>query len=208
MFANRHMLQRLKSRLPKWWGCTKGATAVEFAIVSSLLFLLMFSVIELSMHSLAKVLLEGSMREASRFGSTGYAPKGVSREDNIRAIIDDRTLGLVNISDPSFKLDVLVYPSFEEIGAPEPWNDDPPLGNLNGIYDVGEEYTDVNGNGQWDDDMGLSSAGGPGDIVLYTVRYDWPLWTYLAMLFGGPEGKLPLKASMVVRNEPWGNGGT
>ena len=183
--------------------CRKGGTALEFAIVASVLFTVFFGVVELSMYSLANVLLEGSMREASRFGITGSVVAGSSREEKITNIVSTTTMGLVDVTDSSYKLDVLVYPSFEDIGAPEPFNDNPPLGNLNGVYDVGELYTDINGNGQWDPDMGLSSAGGPGDVVLYTVSYDWPLWTYLATLVGGSDGKLPLSASMAVRNEPY-----
>ena len=183
--------------------CRQGGTALEFAIVASVLFTVFFGVVELSMYSLANVLLEGSMREASRFGITGSVVAGSSREEKITNIVSTTTMGLVDITDSSYKLDVLVYPSFEDIGAPEPFNDNPPLGNLNGVYDVGELYTDINGNGQWDPDMGLSSAGGPGDVVLYTVSYDWPLWTYLATLVGGSDGKLPLSASMAVRNEPY-----
>jgi hypothetical protein len=37
---------------------------------------------------------------------------------------------------------------------------------------------------------------------LYAIRYDWPLWSYLATAIGGEDGKLPLSASMAVLNEP------
>ena len=182
--------------------CKKGGTAIEFAIVAGLLFTLLFGIIEFAMYSLASVLLEGSMREASRFGITGFTPSGVSREDRISSIVDDTTMGLVDTTDSSYKLDVLVYPSFQCVGKPEPWDDITPPGNNNGVYDVGEAYTDINGNGQWDPDVGIAGAGGPGDVVLYAIRYEWPLWSYLATLIGGEDGKLPLSASMVVLNEP------
>ncbi|MDH3240081.1 MAG: pilus assembly protein [Alphaproteobacteria bacterium] len=178
--------------------CKKGGTAIEFAIVAGLLFTFLFGIIEFAMYSLASVLLEGSMREASRFGITGFTPTGVSREDRIKTIVDNTTMGLVDTTDASFKLDVLVYPSFQCIGKPEPYTDT----NGNGSYDAGEPYTDVNGNGKWDEDVGISGAGGPGDVVLYAIRYDWPLWSYLATLIGGPDGKLPLSSSMAVLNEP------
>lgn len=193
---------KLVERLRKFCRCNKGTTVVEFAIVSMLLFTVLFAVVEFSMYSLAGVLLEGSMREASRFGITGYSSGGVSREDRITQIVNSTTLGLINTSDASYKLDVLVYPSFACIGKPEPWDDDPPAGNGNGQYDAGEPYNDINGNGKHDDDVGLSGAGGPGDVVLYHVTYNWPLWTYLATLIGGDDGTLPLQASMAVRNEP------
>jgi hypothetical protein len=199
---------KLIERFRRMARCRKGGTAIEFAIVAGLLFTFMFGIVEFAMYMLATVLLEGSMREASRFGITGYLPSGISREQRITQIVDKITMGLIDTSSASYKLDTLVYDKFENIGKPEPWDDINPPGNNNGVYDVGETYTDVNGNGKWDDDMGASGAGGPGAVVLYTVSYDWPLWTYLATAIGGPDGTLPIRATMAVRNEPWSAGGS
>jgi len=63
---------------------------------------------------------------------------------------------------------------------------------------------DSNGNGEWDADMGLAGLGGPNDIVVYTLRYDWPLMTELLRPLLGADGEFPLKASIAVRNEPFG----
>lgn len=196
------MMFKLVDRIRRLVRCRKGGTAIEFAVVAGLLFTLLFGIVEFSMYSLASVLMEGSMREASRFGITGFTPSGVSREDRIVELVEANTMGLVDTDAASFKLDVLVYPSFQCIGKPEPWTDEPPDGNGNGQYDVGEPYNDINGNGQWDEDVGLSGAGGPGDVVLYSVSYEWPFWTYLATLLGGEDGSLPIRATMAVLNEP------
>ena len=36
---------------------------------------------------------------------------------------------------------------------------------------------DVNGNGQWDADMGEAGLGGPSDVVVYRLTYDWGIIT-------------------------------
>jgi hypothetical protein len=50
--------------------------------------------------------------------------------------------------------------------------------------------------------MGVSGAGGPGDIVRYTVRADWPLLTEMMKPFFGTD-LMALRSTLVVRNEPY-----
>ncbi|MEX0760454.1 MAG: hypothetical protein WD100_12815, partial [Tistlia sp.] len=109
------------------------------------------------------------------------------------------TEGLVDLAE--VERVTLVYPGFAAVGEPEPFTD----ANGNGSYDSdpAEDFVDINGNGQWDADMGAAGLGGPGDIVLYTLRYDWPLVTGLLDGVIGVEGRMPLSASIVVRNEPY-----
>jgi hypothetical protein len=92
-----------------------------------------------------------------------------------------------------------IYPSFNDVGKPEPFTDT----NSNGQYDAGEPYTDINGNGQWDADMGKAGVGGPSDIVLYKITSDWNLLTPLMVPLMGSGGKMTLSASVAVRNEPF-----
>jgi hypothetical protein len=141
--------------------------------------------------------MEGGLRDASRYGITGYIPPGTTREDQIKKILGDATIGLidVNAADISTK----VYPSFDDVGKPEPFTDS----NANGHYDSGEAYTDVNGNGQWDADMGKAGLGGPGAIVVYQINADWSLLTPLMVPFMGNDGKMRLSANVAVRNEPY-----
>jgi hypothetical protein len=51
--------------------------------------------------------------------------------------------------------------------------------------------------------MGVAGLGGSGDIVLYTVTYDWTTWTHLVDPLFGKDGKITLTASTAVRNEPY-----
>ena len=112
-------------------------------------------------------------------------------------IVGERTLGLVDMS--TAQIEVLVYPGFGDIGKAEDFVD----GDGNGTYDAGETFTDTNANGVWDADSGVPGPGGSGDIVVYRVQYDWPLFTPIfGSIMGGIE-TLPLTASLAVRNEPW-----
>ena len=178
------------------WRERRGAALIEFAFALPLLVMCVAAVIEFGMIVFVDSLLEGSVRQASRFGITGYAPAGISRVDQIRQTILSGTAGLVQPAD--LTITTLVYSNFANIGQPEPFVD----ANGNGVYDTGESFSDVNGNGKWDSDMGAAGAGGPGDVVVYTASVKWHLMTHLLdSVIGNP---ITLAASTTVRNEPWG----
>ena len=90
----------------------------------------------------------------------------------------------------------LIYPGFEDIGQPEPFDDL----NANGTRDATEPFDDINGNGQWDLDMGVTGLGGPGDIVVYSIAYAWPMMT---PVIDHIVGEIDLSSSIAVRNEPF-----
>jgi TadE-like protein len=195
------MMRRFRQIFHRWRrlvGCRRGVMAIEFAFTAPIAIAALAGVMELSMIMFVNTLLEGSVREASRFGITGYIPEGVNREDVIRDVVADNTIGLVDMENT--QIIYQVYSSFGDIGKPEPFVDDPPE---NGIYDEGESYTDVNGNGQWDADMGVAGLGGPGDVVLYRIITQWTVMTPLFVPLMGDNGAMTLSASVAVRNEPY-----
>ena len=197
----RPLRQRIGNTLRRIGSCRRGVAAIEFAFAAPAIVFAAVGLIELGMMMFVSTLVEGGLREAARFGITGFAPAGVSREDRIRQIIGENTIGLVDMQ--SATISQQIYPGFGAVGQPEPYAD----ANGNGSFDVGESYQDVNGNGQWDADMGTSGAGGPGDVVLYTVEVDWPALTPLFQPVMGTDGKIRMRASVAVRNEPFDNGG-
>ena len=180
------------------WRRNEGVAAVEFAFVAPILLLTIVGIMEVAMALIVSSLIEGGLRDAARFGITGFVPQGTTREQQITSIIGDATIGLVKMSD--IDIQTLVYPSFAQVGQPEPFTDT----NANGVYDAGEPYTNINANGQWDADMGAAGVGGPGDIVLYKVKYNLPMMTpLLSSVLGGADGKVQLSATIAVRNEPY-----
>lgn len=178
-----------------------GSPAIEFAFAAPIFFLMVSATIEFGMVMFVTVLMESSLRDASRYGVTGQMPDGAStmseREAHIRELIEERTMGLVDFADAT--IDMLSYPTFDDVGEGEDYKD----GNNNGKYDSGETFKDCNGNGKRDDDRGSQGAGGSGAVVLYRMKYDWPLLTPMAGPLIGKDGKLALQASIAVRNEPW-----
>lgn len=183
-----------------WIDDRRGVAAIEFAIALPFLIVLIVGTFELGGLLLTQMLMEGAVRDASRLGITGYKPDGKSREELILETIDSRTLNLVDIDKAV--VNELVYQKFADIGKPEPLTTDV---NGNGAYDAGDgdEYVDINGNGNWDTDMGAAGLGGPGDVVVYTVTYDYPSFTGLLTPLFGDDGTITLRASTAIRNEPF-----
>jgi hypothetical protein len=115
-------------------------------------------------------------------------------------LVNKHGAGVIQVNDTN--ITTLVYPNFTSVGEPEPYTDT----NGNSDYDSGEPFTDINCNSQWDPDMGKSGPGHGGEVVQYTVTYDLDIMTgFLAPLLGA-DGKLPLFASVIVRNEPFDEG--
>lgn len=170
---------------------------VEFAFAAPVIVLLIAGILEVSLVLFVSVLAEGGLREASRYGITGQEPGGLTREEQLVQIVKDHTHDLIEVSPSNVKF--IVYDSFEHIGAPEPYDD----ANSNGEYDDGEDFTDWNGSGSWDEDTGEEGVGMAGEIVLYKITYQWAFLTPLFQVFGGDDGKLDLTASIAVRNEPY-----
>ena len=195
----RHGISRHFTRFAK---VDDGSTLLEFAFGAPILLTVVLAAMEFGVIMLTGTLMESSLREAARFGITGQQPDGVTRLERIIEIIDARTLGLIDMSQA--EVNILVYPSFSDIGRGESFVD----GNANGAYELGETFTDENGNGVWDADIGTAGSGTSGDIVVYRLRYNWQTMTPFAAHFIGNDGVIGLNASIVVRNEPWDGLGT
>ncbi len=173
----------------------RGAVALEFALILPVLLTFFFGIIEVALSVFINSSIESAVFEASRFGVTGGTTPGVTRQDRVLDIVGERTYGLVDMD--TVTVDTLVYDTFSDIGKPEPFVD----ANANAVYDAGETFTDVNGNGVWDADMGLAGLGGPSDVVVYQLTYDWGIVTPLMRRVMG--NSVEMVSSVAVRNEPF-----
>jgi len=172
-----------------------GKAIVEFALVAPIFLGITLSIFEFSGIMFVQTLLEGGAREASRYGLTGQTPEGISREAMILQIVSENSFGIIDVDE--LEMTTSVYGDFSDVGQPEPFTDE----NGNDAYDEGETYTDVNGNGGWDDDMGAAGLGGPGEVVVYEMTYDWPIMIPWFEPFFGDH--VTLQANIGVRNEPF-----
>lgn len=172
-----------------------GQAILEFALVGPIFIAMVCAIMEFSGIMFVQALLEGGAREASRYGLTGQTPDGVTRAEQIQSIVEANAFGIIEVDE--LEMETLVYESFESVGEPEPFTDQ----NGNGGYDAGEPFTDINGNSAWDDDMGAAGLGGPGDVVVYRISYDWPIMVPLFEPFFGET--VTLRANIAIRNEPF-----
>lgn len=172
----------------------RGAVAVEFALVLPLLLLGFLGCLELALLLFIGSSVEAAIFEATRFGTIDDTG-AVGRGERVVQVVEERTYGLLDRDRVT--LDTLVYRDFADIGQPEPYTD----ANGNGMRDAGEAFSDINGNAQWDRDMGRAGLGGPGDVVVYRVGYAWGILTPVARRLMGAE--IRQTASAAVRNKPF-----
>lgn len=173
-----------------------GATIVEFAFIAPVLMLLLAGVVELGLLMGGQAILDNAGFIASRTGKTGYAQKDKTQADAIAAAVQDAASGYL---DPSkISITSVAYSDYDSM-APEPFTDL----NKNGVWDSGEPYTDVNDNKKYDANVGKTGYGAAGQIVVYTVTYNWVLQTPLIKEFIGTDGVVPLRTRIVVKNEPY-----
>ncbi|MGD8325931.1 MAG: pilus assembly protein [Sphingomonadales bacterium] len=174
----------------------KGVTAIEFSFAAPILFLFIIGALEVGHLMYSNAVLEGAAREAARRGITGFAPCGITREEYINQVIDQQLIGL---ADPDRRtVSTKVYKSFNDIGQPEPFID----ANNDGAYNMGEEFTDENGNLQWDPDKGAVGLGSAGDVVVYDITYAVPILTGFFQKKIGLAESISISARAAVRNEP------
>ena len=173
---------------------TTGVTAVEFALISPALFLVLFGIFELGYEIYAQTMLQGSIQQAARASTIEGAS---TRSTAIDAMVTDAVHEIVPSATLAF--DRKAYSNFGDVSLPEDYTDS----NENGACDNGEPFEDANGNGTWDADRGIAGLGGARDAVLYsvTVTYDRPF--PLANLVPGMSRTLTTTARTVLRNQPY-----
>jgi Flp pilus assembly protein TadG len=221
------------SRLRRFARQSEGATMIEFALIFPIVLMITFGIMEISLCMASLVTLEGGLKEASRYGITSQstAPPDMNLvptafkvgNDNrlmtIGYILNVNTLDLIDLNTATISNNV--YSSFSAVKDGEPFTDL----NSNGVYDGpgspgvpagGEPYSDMNCNGSRDG-AGASGAGvgAAGNIVVYTVNYNWKILTpIIGQWLGKPDPQnagrymIPMGASIVVKNEPQLSGST
>jgi Flp pilus assembly protein TadG len=229
------MTSHFSVRLRRFARNSEGATVIEFALIFPLVLMITFGIMEISLCMASLVTLEGGLKEASRFGITSQttAPPDATLVPNafkvgndnrlmmIGYILNVNTLDLINLNQAT--ITTQVFSSFSAVKDGEPFTDQ----NGNGQYDgpgtaglpdptKGEPYSDMNCNGTRDG-AGPSGAGvgAAGNIVVYTVNYNWKILTpIIGKFLGKPDPsspghfQIPMSASIVVKNEPQLSGST
>lgn len=155
---------------------TQGISAVEFALISPVMFAIICSTIDMGYVYMAQTSLTGAVARAARSSAATQESSQTDRDTTMRAAI--AALMTEYKAVPGGELNVIsrVYDDFN--GAkPEPYTD----ANTNGRYDPpgggypGDPFTDRNGNGVRDlDTPKAGTTGEVGDVVRYTATFTVP----------------------------------
>lgn len=160
-----------------------GAAAVEFAIVAVPFIAMLFAIIELAFVFWASQVLETAVHDTSRLIMTGQAQKQNFDQTRFKTELCARVLGLFNCN-AGMIIDVRTSGAFASANLSKPT---------------------FKPNGSVDDTGFHYQTGGPGDIVVVRVMYEWPLIlrTFGLDLADTPSGKRLLMSAVAFRNEPY-----
>jgi Flp pilus assembly protein TadG len=161
----------------------EGAAAVEFAIVVVPFFALLFAIIELAFVFWAGQVLETAVHDTSRLIMTGQAQKQGFSQAKFKEELCNRVLGLFSCSS-GMMIDVRTSGTFSSANLGKPT---------------------FKADGTIDDSGFQYQQGGPGDIVVVRVMYEWPLIlrTFGLDLADTPGGRRLLMSAVAFRNEPY-----
>jgi Flp pilus assembly protein TadG len=158
----------------------RGSTAVEFALVAPVFFALLFAIIEIALMFFAGQVLETINSGSARMILTGQAQNAAYSQSDFKAYVCNQIPVLFTCAN--VYVDVRSYPAFTDV-------------TINSQIDAG---------GNFINDMQYV-PGGPGDIVVVRVFYQWPmLITALGYNFTNLTGnKRLLVSTAAFRNEPY-----
>jgi Flp pilus assembly protein TadG len=159
-----------------------GAAAIEFGLVAAPFLALVFAIMETAIVFFAGQTLETAAADSARLIMTGQAQTAGFDQEKFKQAVCDRIYGLFNCNSGLY-VDVKNYNSFATINTAKP--------------------IDANGNLQTGD-FGYQ-PGGPGDIVVVRLMYQWPVYVSLLglNLSDMSAGKRLLMATVAFRNEPY-----
>ena len=158
-----------------------GAAAVEFAMVAAPFLALVFAILETALIFFAGQVLETATTDSARLIMTGQAQKGGFNQEQFKQEVCKRVYGLFDC-EGGIKVDVRTYSSFSAPDMSKP--------------------IDQNGNVTFQPEY---QPGGPGDIIVVRLLYEWPVWiSLLGLNLSDLSGnKRLLMATAAFRNEPY-----
>lgn len=157
-----------------------GSAAVEFGLIAAPFLAMVFAIMETAVIFFAGQALETAAADSARLIMTGQAQTQGFDQAKFKTAVCNKIYGLFNCTGGLF-VDVKNYTSFASISTAKPIT--------NGVFDTNTTY----------------QPGGPGDIVVVRLMYQWPVYVSLLglNLSDTNGGKRLLVATVAFRNEPY-----
>jgi Flp pilus assembly protein TadG len=171
-----------RRRLADFARDNNGAAAVEFALVATPFFFLLFGILEIALIFFATAIIEDSVSEAARDIRTGQLQTAGGTEQDFRAAICQR---ITTIADCGrLRVDVRPFNDFSSANMGAPMTDDGDLDDQNFTFEPGEA----------------------GEVVVVRVFYDWQLLGpgFVNGLSNMSGNRRLISAATAFRNEPFG----
>ena len=170
----------LRSVLRRFRRNRRGSAAVEFALVAPVFFALLFAIIETAIVFFASQVLETITQNSARMIMTGQAQTAAYTQAQFATYVCGQVPALFNCAN--IYIDVESYTAFSSV-------------TINSQIDGANNFIN---NMQY-------SPGGPGDIVVVRLFYQWPLFvTGLGYNISNLSGsKRLLSATAAFKNEPY-----
>jgi Flp pilus assembly protein TadG len=158
----------------------RGSAAVEFALVAPVFFALLFAIIETAILFFAGQVLETITQNSARMILTGQAQTGSYTQAQFQSYVCSQIPALFTCAN--VYVDVESYSGFSSVAI----------------------NSQIDGSNNFINNMQYS-PGGPGDIVVVRLFYQWPLFvTGLGYNIANLSGsKRLLSATAAFRNEPY-----
>jgi len=159
---------------------------VEFGLVAAPFLALLFAIMETALVFFAGQALETAVADSSRLIMTGQAQQQSFDAVAFKNAVCARIFGLFDCQNGVY-VDVKKFQSFGSVSMSNP----------------------VDGQGNFSSSNFSYQPGGPGDIVVVRLFYQWPVYVNLLgfNLQNMSGGKRLLAATAAFRNEPYANNG-
>jgi Flp pilus assembly protein TadG len=158
-----------------------GSAVVEFALVAPMFIALLFAIIETALMFFASQVLETVTQDSARVIMTGQAQNASYTQAQFKSLVCTKVVALFDCVN-GITVDVQSYTQFSNVNVANP-------------IDASKNFTNPSNY----------NPGGPGDIVVVRVFYQWPI---LVTRFGYDISNLAgskrlLSATAAFQNEPY-----
>ena len=173
---------RFPAPFRRWGRSVSGVTAIEFALISPVFFVLLVGILEVGLMYLAQVDLQNAINNASRTIRTGQVQAQNLSSSAFRTQICSKVSALMNCG-AKLQVDVQSFATF-----------------ANGSYS-----TPLNADGTLNQSLTNFTPGGASKIVLVRALYPWPVSTPLLtpFLVNMAGNSHLIVATAAFRNEPY-----